>query len=329
MSLADAPNLCISALEYSAFFRSSDVEETHLYAANLISDHRLKVSGPSFEAKINHYTGSDVSFIRMRFGATVRIEPDAIDAYFLLHVPLEGHSWLHHPEGEFRLSPLSAGIISANVPFDITWAPNCSKLIVLIARDKVAKVCRNLIGKGYRAPLLLHPEVKLNDGAGVALLNLLDYGLRLSSLPVSQKSLAQESYDEMLVAHLLSCQGHNYTDFIESKAGSLIVPHCVRVAERYIEENLSAPLTLSDIAEHCEVTIRTLTRSFRSFRNKTPMTFLTERRLDQVRLALQQSTGQSIAEIAYGWGFTHLGRFAQRYHERFGELPSHTAKQSA
>jgi hypothetical protein len=39
---------------------------------------------------------------------------------------------------------------------------------------------------------------------------------------------------------------------------------------------------------------------------------------------LAQAHG-SVADIAYHWGFTNLGRFARAYHDRFGEFPAATS----
>jgi AraC-like DNA-binding protein len=33
-----------------------------------------------------------------------------------------------------------------------------------------------------------------------------------------------------------------------------------------------------------------------------------------------------VADVAFRWGFGHLGRFAEKYRERYGELPSETLK---
>ena len=50
--------------------------------------------------------------------------------------------------------------------------------------------------------------------------------------------------------------------------------------------------------------------------------------LQRVRDALQASSPDqsTIADLAYAWGFNHLGRFAQLYRKRFGELPSQTLR---
>lgn len=328
MRTASTNTLSLEPLEKAITFGSSDVEETHAYAANLISDHRLIVSGTGFGAKIKHTNCPGAQFIQMRFGATVRVEPDAIHDYFLLHVPLSGHSRLNHPNGDLYLSNSKAGITSADVPFEITWAPNCSKLIVLIAKEKVSRICFNVLGDEFRPPLLFEPKVDLLASSGSALLNLLSYGLSLNTLDRASKVFTGSCYEETLITHLLSFQPHNYSNSIKRETGSVLSPYYVKQAESFIEENLAQPITLTDIAEYCGVTTRTLTRGFRSYRNKTPISFLKERRLEKVRLDLQSGAVRSVAETAYSWGFTHLGRFARLYQEQFGERPNETTKRS-
>ena len=57
-----------------------------------------------------------------------------------------------------------------------------------------------------------------------------------------------------------------------------------------------------------------------------PMSYLRLRRLKSVRRALCSASpaDSSVAELARHYGFTELGRFAARYRQLFGELPSAT-----
>src|SRR4029078_5881038 len=72
---------------------------------------------------------------------------------------------------------------------------------------------------------------------------------------------------------------------------------------------------------------RTLHKRFRRFLSCTPMEFLRDLRLDRVRQdLLEASPGANITEVAMRWGLTHLGRFAARYRERYGESPSATLR---
>ncbi|WP_420233116.1 AraC family transcriptional regulator [Pseudomonas sp. ABY48] len=58
-----------------------------------------------------------------------------------------------------------------------------------------------------------------------------------------------------------------------------------------------------------------------------PMAYLRNLRLEQVHLELsRQQQDASVTDIAFKWGFAHLGRFAQEYKKRYGEAPSTTLR---
>jgi transcriptional regulator GlxA family with amidase domain len=72
------------------------------------------------------------------------------------------------------------------------------------------------------------------------------------------------------------------------------------------------------------VSARRLQEAFREHLGTTPMEYLRSVRLDRVHAELRCGAG-GVTETAHRWGFTHLGRFAAAYRERFGVLPSETA----
>lgn len=94
--------------------------------------------------------------------------------------------------------------------------------------------------------------------------------------------------------------------------------------EAYLAHHLAAPLTLADMAEAADVSVRTLNALCRELRDCTPMELLRNTRLDTVRVRLQDGTVASVTEAALECGFTHLGRFAAYYRDRFGETPAQT-----
>jgi Helix-turn-helix domain/Transposase DDE domain group 1 len=62
----------------------------------------------------------------------------------------------------------------------------------------------------------------------------------------------------------------------------------------------------------------------------SPSRYMLLRRLKAVRIALRDANPAtaSVAEIAGGWGFTELGRFAGAYRTTFGESPSMTLRRA-
>jgi transcriptional regulator GlxA family with amidase domain len=105
------------------------------------------------------------------------------------------------------------------------------------------------------------------------------------------------------------------------------VPRDVRRAIDYIDAHLDQAVTIADLVAATGVAGRTLFMHFKSFKGVSPMRYLRNARLRQVRERLLRSEpGSSVTEIAMNSGFTHMGRFSLVYRERFGENPSETHK---
>jgi transcriptional regulator GlxA family with amidase domain len=98
----------------------------------------------------------------------------------------------------------------------------------------------------------------------------------------------------------------------------------------FIEANARETLRLQDIAAAANVPARTLLDGFRRFRQTSPGRFLRDLRLDRARESLIERDGEaSVTTAALEAGFTHLGRFARAYADRFGEKPSETLARSS
>ena len=106
-------------------------------------------------------------------------------------------------------------------------------------------------------------------------------------------------------------------------------PHFVRRVEDYIRHHYAETLTIEKLARIAGVSTRTLFSGFRDFRQLTPMAYLKAIRLEKAHEALQSSDVEGsagVTKVALDTGFSHLGRFAQQYRSRFGELPSATVR---
>jgi len=98
--------------------------------------------------------------------------------------------------------------------------------------------------------------------------------------------------------------------------------------ERALNERPEEMLSLSTICAEVGVARRTLSLACQEFLGRGPMQYARERRLDLVhhRLLAAKSSQVQVTSIAVQYGFWELGRFAQAYRDRFGELPSETLR---
>jgi len=91
-------------------------------------------------------------------------------------------------------------------------------------------------------------------------------------------------------------------------------------------DNAATPITVSDVAAHLSMSLRSLQAGFRQWRATTPNVFLRQARLQLVRDELLRSGAESNATTtALRYGFSHLGRFTGYYQAEFGESPERNA----
>ena len=104
-----------------------------------------------------------------------------------------------------------------------------------------------------------------------------------------------------------------------------IVPGLLKKALDLLEADSARAWTVGEIASACGVGRRTLQRQFRRFIGRMPMEFLRDLRLNKARQELLRASSRArVTDIFARCGFNHVGRFAARYRERFGESPSAT-----
>ncbi|WP_144762266.1 helix-turn-helix transcriptional regulator [Curtobacterium sp. 9128] len=100
----------------------------------------------------------------------------------------------------------------------------------------------------------------------------------------------------------------------------------LRAAVDFVHAHAAENLTVQEIAAACGLSVRGVQEAFHRVLDTTPMNYLREVRMQAARDALRAGrVGEtSVGEVARGWGFVHLGRFAVQYRERFGESPRET-----
>ncbi|BDI21710.1 AraC family transcriptional regulator [Herbiconiux sp. L3-i23] len=113
---------------------------------------------------------------------------------------------------------------------------------------------------------------------------------------------------------------------VDEARGAL--PSAVRRALGYIDDHLTEPIAVEDMAAAARVSVRALQDAFRRDFDLSPIEVVRHARLSGARADLLAAdfTASSVAQIAHRWGFQHLGRFASEYRAAFGELPRQTLR---
>ena len=101
----------------------------------------------------------------------------------------------------------------------------------------------------------------------------------------------------------------------------------VRRALDYMSAHFDEITSISEVADACGTSIRTVEIAFREVWAQTPQQALAEIRLAAARrLLVEAPSGESVTDIAFRCGLSHLGRFSVQYRDRYGESPSRTLR---
>lgn len=103
----------------------------------------------------------------------------------------------------------------------------------------------------------------------------------------------------------------------------------LRRALTFIDDHADQDLRLSDIAAAARVSPRALQAGFRAHLGITPLDHLRGVRLELAHQDLRAGSaeaGDTVGAIADRWGFSHHGRFAAAYAQRYGRHPRETLR---
>jgi AraC family ethanolamine operon transcriptional activator len=93
-----------------------------------------------------------------------------------------------------------------------------------------------------------------------------------------------------------------------------------------LRHHVSDPVTMAELSRRAGVSERTLRAAFHDVLGLSPKQYAIAQRLRAAREALCAADPgtTTVTEIATAYGFFELGRFAGRYRDAYGEVPSRT-----
>lgn len=311
-------------------FRTTHLDEARSEVARVFCPHSLTTTTREEKLKTvhNRITLGDVTLNYLDYGAEVRITPGELNSFYLVQIPLNGSAEISCGK-EMILSDVSmASIPNPLEKLDMIWHSGNPQLMVYINRATLEKRLEDLIGREIHVPVKFELGMDLTTQNAKSWRNLIDTLVSdVDNEGLTMHAGIRHQFQDLIITGLLLSQKHNYSESIGTSIEP-ITSRSVRLAMAACEANPQDPLTVTDMAHFAGVSIRSLQDGFKKYVGMSPTDYLRNVRLNRVReeLLAERSFDSSIADIAFTWGFTHLGRFAKLYHERFGELPSETIR---
>lgn len=204
-------------------------------------------------------------------------------------------------------------------PFDFTFTDYDQKLVHL-GRDHVDRVARE---RGLRGPLRFD-HLRSLDPDAVARWHAVVFEISTAVRTGRVTPLLWDRLSRRAAAAFLEL----YPPETATLPEVLLAPRheSIRAAVEFVHENAHLPIGPVEIAAAAHLSVRGVQTAFQRLLATTPLHYLRDVRLDRVRtdLRLADPVRSTVADVARGWGFGHLGRFSAAYATRFGEYPSET-----
>ncbi|MFT4940408.1 MAG: AraC-like DNA-binding protein [Paraglaciecola sp.] len=313
-------------------FSSRNVEETRENVTDIFCPHQFKlVNGTqSFSTQVNEATFGQSALVYITYGTAVTIETEQLANYFLVQVPWQGSAEVLIEDSKTIIRPGLASVVSPYQAMRMRWSNDCSFYTVRLDRQKVEHALADLLGHELQAPLSFDPVFDLGTPEGKSWLNAVNFVRCQLELPLTHTAAAPllQQLEDTLCLMLLHLPHHNYQKQLHTDTYA-ITPKSIKRAKDYIHNNIHQPISRVQLAEVAGVEPATLNKHFSHFIGQSPMKYVRGEKLAAVHKILQSCHRVScVTDIALQFGFTHLGRFAEYYKRRYGELPSETYNRS-
>jgi len=265
-----------------------------------------------------------------QFNADIKMDFAELHKFYHFNIPLSGYLSSKNLGNEITATPQRAVLYGPTGDVQLTrWSAGSRILCVKIRREALEAELERLLQRPIRSPINLAPSMDLTHGYGRILQELVCMlaGQIGHEEPLTRQEIIGVPLWHSMLSHLLAAADHNYREELLSPWPPCRPPALKRVIEA-MRASPETPFTAAALAEIAGVSVRTLQAAFQTHVNLSPMAYLRDLRLERVHaeLVASEPSCTSVTEVAHRWGFTHLGRFATTYSQKYGAHPSETLR---
>jgi AraC family transcriptional regulator len=294
--------------------------------------HRQAVQNTAFrENGVN--TGIDVLGVGNKM--TIEAERDVpIASLQIVHFdwsqPIETIS---HASANYRVDQCLTPRPNARARFKEFWAPNRFERIGDILLLPPGQSIHTRCDEGHQESMVcevhadamsqwLDQDLEWTDQRLEAGLDVRNPNLRALMTRMGEEmrhpGFASEALLELMSGQVAIELCRYYASLDQSKAAGGLAPWRLRAIDERLNEVSQAP-TLAELASLCRLSVRQLTRAFRSSRNCSIGDYIEQRRVDVAKRLLQ--TDACIKAIAHSMGFSSPSSFSYAFRRATGTTP--------
>ena len=268
---------------------------------------------------------SDVQIFQIRTNQGLLFQGEAIQTRMNVAIEASNNLNLHRVQG-LKLPPKSlSGFNPTKTDTYFSISPNSCLLIADLPKINVLEMMSRVYGEEGLELISSNHHGQITSERFASILSSMSSGLFSTHRYHSLSFQGAHDYTLSILDALFSQKNRND----EKKNGVSSINLVREFVSFAFKEGISRPLTIDDLKKNLFTSKTILSASVKNTTGLTPLTFLRNVRLEQVRSALLRGdSSTSIADIASHYGFPNRGHFSRYYADLFGELPRHTLRRA-
>jgi AraC-like DNA-binding protein len=212
-----------------------------------------------------------------------------------------------------------AGMTMPGDTYELRMSADAEVVNLRVAPQDLSATSQALMGTAFVGAPQFSRHAPAGGAASSALLRVMSHLAGTPAYPQQAARHLERSLQDAALIELLLAWPNSHQDRLDQPAA---LPASTRRARDFIHARIGDLPSVADVAVASGVGVRALTRGFERHLSTSPLQYMLELRLQGVRGDLVGARdGASVTDLALKWGFSHLGQFAARYRQRFGESP--------
>lgn len=282
---------------------------------------RLRTARPTLNAHMHTKNYGGIAISRLNYGGDVSVIPgDYEPDTFLFPITAAGATRFRYGGSHAHVAAGDTVVIPPYREFRSDITADHLQVILAAARPRVESIAGGLLGS--EGPCRFEPTVA-TFALPQPVLTLIETAAVAAGMrgPLNEPRLTLQLEELILESLLLSIPSIMATSTAVGRSGTSAQ---VREAMHFMLSRIDEPLSMTAVATHLGISVRSLQRSFRRDIDMSPAQWLRQQRLEVAYRRLQTDTAEarSVTAVAYSCGFYHLGEFSVAFRKRFGVSPS-------
>lgn len=318
-----------AAVSAPASFRTADLDTAREQVSKTFARHEMRMAGGrSLDFRLDIAPSVRVTLGKLHYGADISIDGPSMHLCYHVNLPVSG--WSEARQSGVRATSIAGrtGVIfGPDAPLSVRWSPDATQYVIKLPKELLEAQAARLAGRPLdEAGLAMALTFDLTGGPGQALLATAGFLYAELARPDGLASMpaARHEMESALMTQLLLTVPSRITSALQGRPVHTTRSRIGEIME-YVDAHPHLELTSADLAARAGIGVRALQAGFQEVVGMSPTAYVRGVRLDRVHVELAAGAG-SVTDVAARWGFFHPGRFSRQYRERFGQLPSATAR---